>query len=62
MVYDPDYFECPGCRNACSADRISCGIGEKFFAQFQKEKQARQAKQAESRARRESTSGAEAEK
>lgn len=58
-MYNPDYFECPGCRNACSADRISCGIGEKFFAQFQK---AKQAKQAKSQTRKDSDSNAEAEK
>ena len=58
-MYDPDFFECPGCRNACPADRLTCMIGEKFFAQFQKEKQA---KQAESQTRRDSDSDAETEK
>lgn len=58
-MYDPDFFECPGCRNACTADRISCGIGERFFAQFQKE---RQAKRAESQARRDSDSEKEKER
>lgn len=61
-MYDPDYFECPGCRNACSADRLTCLVGEKFFAQFQKEKQARQAKQAESQTRRDSDSRTGTEK
>lgn len=58
-MYDPDYFECPGCRNACSADRITCGIGERFFAQFQKERQAKLAKQAESQTPKDSDSDAE---
>lgn len=47
-MYNPEYFECPGCRNACPADRLTCGIGEKFYAQFKKAEQAKKAKQAES--------------
>ena len=49
-MYSNELLYCPGCRNACPKDQLTCMIGEKFFAQ-QKAKEQAEAQKREDAAR-----------